>query len=1054
MTYQWCKDGNSISGATGSSYSIANVNSSDAGVYNVKVTNGGGTVTSGDATLTVLAPPAITTQPADQGVAQGQTATFSVQATGAGTLTYQWSFNGTALSGATSSSLVLTNVQTPDAGAYAVAVANTYGSVNSSNANLAVYIVPVITVQPQGLILLAGNTAGFSAAATGSPAPSFQWRLNGTNIAGATNTTLLRTNLQPIAAGNYTFVASNPGGSATSQVAVLTVIPLVQQSWVARYSGPSTGTNQDIPRAIITDSSGNVYVTGSSPATNGTFDIVTVKYDASGNQVWSARYDGGVNGNDEPASITMDSALNVYVAGYTTLYTGNSGSEYITLKYSPAGVLLWAAFYDSGSFRVDRANKVLTDTNGNVYVTGVGTKGSGADFATVKYNSAGQQQWVARYDGPAAGYDEARSLALDSAGNIYVAGASTGNGSALDMTLVKYNSQGNQQWAKRYDGGNLQDDIAYGLSIDAQDNIYVAGTAGTTTNADFALLKYSTDGTRQWVRRTSGPGLARDEAYSLALDGLGNPYCAGLATTSAGLDYATVKTAPDGTAQWAAFSGFPGNEQVAGLSVDFGGNAYVTGTVSNNFLTLKYNSSGVLVWSAVYDNGGIEQATAVTLDNSGNVFVAGSSAGTDSGDYAVVKYSQPAAVTFVTQPTNQFVAGGATAVFAGTVSGFGTVTYQWYFKGSVLPGATNSTLILNSAGVSDVGDYFLLASNAINVAVSSKARLVVPPLITTQPTDTTVVYNTAVTFSVTVQNTDSAAYQWYFNNSPLAGATSRTYSISKAKTSNAGNYFVVITNPAGSITSAVARLTVLVPTGITTDPHNQTVVLGQNATFTVSATGTGPLGYQWNFNGAPLPGATASALVVSNAQPTDAGSYTVVVSNIVDMSTSAVATLTVLIPPAIVAQPQDQAVMAGQPAVLNVAASGSGPLSYQWCMNGTPLSAATNSSLALTPAQISDAGHYSVLVTNAAGSVASSTADLIVTNPPPATLSASADGLSATGFTFQISVPTQTTYIIQASINLQDWTPIATNSSASTPITFTDTAASNYPSRFYRVVVP
>jgi uncharacterized delta-60 repeat protein len=1054
MTYQWTKDGTVISGAIGSSYTIPAVQPTDAGAYAVKVTNGGGTVSSSDATLTVLSAPQITTQPASQGVVLGQPASFSVQATGPAPLSYQWSYNGTAISGATLSSLAINSAQMTDAGAYSVVVGNLYGSTASSNANLSVFIVPTMTAQPQGTNLLAGYTANLMAAATGSPAPTYQWRLNGTNLPGATNTILLRTNIQPNASGDYTLVASNPGGSVTSQVATVTVIPLVQQSWVARFNGGNL-TNQDIPRALATDSAGNVYVTGSSPATNGTYDIVTIKYDASGNQVWLARYDGGINGNDEPTSITLDSSGNVYVAGYTTIYAGASGTEYVTLSYSSTGSLRWKALYDSGGYSADKANKITTDTNGNVYVTGVGTKSSGADFATVKYNSSGQQQWVARYDGTSGGYDEARSIGLDSAGNIYVAGASTGTGTGLDIVLVKYNTQGNQQWVQRYNGSNALDDIASSLAIDSQDNIYVAGTAGTTTNADFVLLKYSTDGTRQWVRRTNGPGTGRDEAYALALDGFGNAYCAGLATTATGYDYATLKTLPDGTAQWGAFSGFPGNEQVAGLAVDYGGNVYVTGTVSNNFVTLKYSPAGGSLWTAVYDNGGVDQATAICLDASGNVLVAGSSAGTDAGDFVVVKYSQPAAVNIVTQPTNQFIAGGATAVFTGAATGYGPVSYQWYYKGTALSGATDTTLTINNAGVNTAGDYFFTASNVVNVVASTKVKLLVPPVISAQPTNATVIFNKAASFSVTVQNTDSVGYLWYFNGAPIAGATSRTYALSKAKTSNAGNYQVVITNAAGSTTSLVATLTVLVPATVSTPPRNLTVNQGDNGDFSVTASGTAPIIYQWYFNGSALPDATNSLLHLSNVQSAQAGNYSVSVANVAGSETSTDAILTVIIPPAITGQPQDRSVIAGQTVTLNVAVAGSGPLTYQWSLDGSPLAGATNSALVLAPAQTSDSGHYCVTVTNTAGMAVSAAAAVSVA--APVTLSNSSSSLSPNGFTFQFSAPPGTTYVIEACTNFQDWAPIATNvvdAALSGPVVFTDTNSSAYASRFYRVSLP
>ena len=128
---------------------------------------------------------------------------------------------------------------------------------------------------------------------------------------------------------------------------------------------------------------------------------------------------------------------------------------------------------------------------------------------------------------------------------------------------------------------------------------------------------------------------------------------------------------------------------------------------------------------------------------------------------------------------------------------------------------------------------------------------------------------------------------------------------------NAGSYTVVVANLAGSITSSVAMLTVLVPPAITTPPQSLTVNQGTNAPFSVTAGGTAPLSYQWQWNGAPISGATDTNYTVTSAQSTNAGSYTVVVTNLAGSVTSAVATLTVIVPPAITNQPVSQVIPPG-----------------------------------------------------------------------------------------------------------------------------------------------
>ena len=130
------------------SYTIASVQAGDQASYSVKIVNGGGLVTSSNATLIVLLPPGITNQPASQAVVLGQKASFSVVAGGTSPLGYQWRLGGIPLSGATNASLSLTNIQPNQAGSYTVLVTNAYGSATSTVAALTVYVPPSITTQP------------------------------------------------------------------------------------------------------------------------------------------------------------------------------------------------------------------------------------------------------------------------------------------------------------------------------------------------------------------------------------------------------------------------------------------------------------------------------------------------------------------------------------------------------------------------------------------------------------------------------------------------------------------------------------------------------------------------------------------------------------------------------------------------------------------------------------------------------------------------------------------------------------------------------------------
>jgi hypothetical protein len=194
--------------------------------------------------------------------------------------------------------------------------------------------------------------------------------------------------------------------------------------------------------------------------------------------------------------------------------------------------------------------------------------------------------------------------------------------------------------------------------------------------------------------------------------------------------------------------------------------------------------------------------------------------------------------------------------------------------------------------------------------------------------------------------------------------------------------------PNGTYPSDVAvdyvKLTTGFPPVIMAQPTNQVVVYGGTASFSVTASGTMPLSYQWNFNGTNISGATNATLTLTNVQLTDSGNYMVVVTNLFGSATSSNAVLVVGIPPTINMQPANQSVALGCDATFNVHAKGTKPLSYQWEFSGTNLVGATTTSLTLTNVQTSDFGSYNVVITNLFGSVTSSPALLGLGHPPVA----------------------------------------------------------------------
>jgi len=445
---------------------------------------------------------------------------------------------------------------------------------------------------------------------------------------------------------------------------------------------------------------------------------------------------------------------------------------------------------------------------------------------------------------------------------------------------------------------------------------------------------------------------------------------------------------------------------------------------------------------------------AVGTNNAGSyTVVVKNNYGSVTSAVAMLTVSVPPGIT--TQPASQAVVLGQNASVSVVANGTTPFSYQWNLNGAAVSAATNSTLSLTNVQATQAGSYTVVVTNVAGSITSQVAILTVniPAGIATQPQSQTVVQGQNASFSVAASGTTPFSYQWNLNGAAVSAATNSTLSLTNVQATQAASYTVVVTNVAGSITSQVAILTVNIPAGIATQPQSQTVVQGQNASFSVVASGTTPFSYQWNLNGAAVSVATNSTLSLTNVQTTQAGSYAVVVTNAGGSVTSTVAVLTLILPPAITNQPQSQTVAAGQSASFSVGANGA-PTTYQWNFNGTALSGAANSTLTLTNVRTTNAGSYMVVAMNIAGSVTSAVASLTVTNPNIALSLPSGTGMTHAGFTVQFSAPVGVTYVVLASTDLNNWSPIATNVASGASAVFTNTTATNYSQRFYKVMLP
>jgi subtilase family serine protease len=261
----------------------------------------------------------------------------------------------------------------------------------------------------------------------------------------------------------------------------------------------------------------------------------------------------------------------------------------------------------------------------------------------------------------------------------------------------------------------------------------------------------------------------------------------------------------------------------------------------------------------------------------------------------------PLSPYFIYQPASQTVTNGATVVFSTAVGGQTPLSYYWLFNGTNLPsggnifGITSNVLVLSSVTSANAGSYSLVANNSFGSTTSSVATLTVtfPPSFATQPTNQTVLTGGNAQFSASVTGGSPISYRWRQNGTNLAnggtvsGATSNVLTLTSVIAANGGSYALVATNVYGSITSSAATLTVLLPATITVPPVTQTIQCGSNASFSVTATGTTPLSYQWSLDGAAIVGATTTSLTLANVHlPSHA--VAVVVTNLYGSATSSV----------------------------------------------------------------------------------------------------------------------------------------------------------------------
>ena len=477
----------------------------------------------------------------------------------------------------------------------------------------------------------------------------------------------------------------------------------------------------------------------------------------------------------------------------------------------------------------------------------------------------------------------------------------------------------------------------------------------------------------------------------------------GIPTAATALGSYTVTASSPGGSTTATLTLTVNVPAPAGLSYTVGTAFYTRGVAigsntpaSTGGIPTSYHVGPSLPTGLALDPGtGVLSGTpAAVTATAGYTVTASNGGGSATVPLVITVTSVPVAPAILTVPFPQAVTVGDPVTFTVVASGTAPLSCQW-FQGTTPVGGDAAFCRIASAQSADAGDYSVRVTNAAGSVTSDPAALAVnpgllAPAITGYPADQSVVTGSSATFSVEATGSTPLTCQWHLDHVDVGTGLS-TYSTDPTAAIGVHTVTVTVSNAAGSVVSHPARLTVTsapVAPAIVTAPSAQSVTVGDPVTFTVAATGTAPLLYQW-YQGTTPVGGNDPFYAIPSAQPANAGAYTVQVTNAIGSGvTSSAAPLTVTsapVPPTVsIAGPSSAAVTEGQPITFTASAGGSTPYTYLWQVNGT--SAGVNApSYTLALPRMADSGSsITVTVTNPAGSVTSSPVSLTV-NPLVAT---------------------------------------------------------------------
>ncbi|MCW3071840.1 MAG: hypothetical protein JWO44_1730 [Bacteroidetes bacterium] len=707
--------------------------------------------------------------------------------------------------------------------------------------------------------------------------------------------------------------------------------------WQTRYT--SSGSNVDRAEDMVMDAAGNVYVTGLGVGTSTNFDFITIKYNSAGVQQWIAQYNGTGNGLDEAHAIAIDTVGNVYVTGWS--YGGaTTGFDYATVKYNYAGVQQWATRYNNTTNGTDEAWDIATDYAGNVYVTGTSdAAGTNSAATTIKYDAAGVQQYAKRFNGAGGDIDAGYAICVEPVtSTVYVAGYTFQSASAdFDFITLKYDAAGTQLWASQYNGPDNNYDEAHAITIDASGNVYVTGYTQTAvlTNYDYATVKYNSAGVQQWAKTYNGTGNDYDRANAITIDAAKNVYITGksIGVSPAAEDIVTIKYDSTGVQKWLTRYNGPshGYDEGKALALDVAGNVYVTGYSYTSGLNNDFTT-------IKYDTAGVQQWITKYNGTGNNADQAVAIAVDNIGNIYIAGMSKGAGTNedFETIKYCQLTASAGTDVTicngASTTlnaSATGAVSYAWLPNDGTLSSVTSATPVANPTTTTA---YYVAITNTSGCVDMDTVVVTVVPL-----PSPGITASGATVFciggSVTLTSSPSDQYQW---------STAAADTLASITVSTSGTYTVMITDTNGCSASSSQSVTVM-PLPAIDAGMNDSTCLSTNVNLSASGGTT----YVWH------PGASLSDSTIVNpiAGPVVSTTYTVIGTSSTGCISSDTVRITVLGNPALPSITKSHDTLSSTPA-----------FSYQWYLAGSPLPGETNQTLVYVTN-----GNYYVQVTNALG---------------------------------------------------------------------------------------